>query len=49
MYEITDLVDAFERVTDLEADLKKLSKQWDDLYEENLALKAKLEKVDGSS
>ena len=44
----TDLVDAFERIKDLEkenTDLKVrnslLASQWDDLYEENMQLRPK--------
>ncbi len=47
----TDLVDAYEVIKDQKAKIKKLeaeqvtlAKQWDELYEENLILKSKLEK-----
>ncbi len=47
----TDIVDAFEVIKDQKVELKDLNaryellaKQWDELYEENLILKSKLEK-----
>jgi len=41
----TDLVDAFERIKDLEKQLEVLEKQWDDLYEENLILRKRQERL----